>query len=93
MDKKNELGYAALGGDWQKIEAYSAEEYAKDLAAELKLLGETLEQFNITADTKLPSTKKMLLNIINQVAGTRSHIEGLIDMNKVSGRKISDLVQ
>jgi len=92
MKEKNNLGCHALGNDWQKIEAYPAEEYAKDLATELKTLSEVIEQLNISANTKLPSNKKMLLNVIQSVLGTRGYVETLIEMNKVSGRKVSDLL-
>lgn len=92
MKENNNLGCYALGNDWQKIEAYPAEEYAKDLAAELKTLSEVIEQLNISADTKLPSNKKMLLNVIRSVVSARVYIETLIEMKKSPERKVSDLL-
>lgn len=91
MNQENELGHNSVG-NWQEIENYPTEEYIKDISIELERLGDAINRLNISSETKLPSNKSLLWTLVKNIAGTKGYIETLIDLNKDSAKKVSDLV-
>lgn len=78
--------------NWELINSIPDEEYAKKLAHETKRINELIQQLDFSSNLKLPRTKKMLHNIVCDFETVKNHLASLIQFNKDSETKVSDLI-